>query len=78
MKGSVMNRPLIDRILIVFATACGAIVSVWWTNSLAPVLGIATVAYIAMLQHRTDDGDALREAAGQVGAQRRTRRRDDE
>ena len=73
-----MHRSLIERLLIVVATVSGAVICVWWTNSIWPILAIAVVVYVATLQRRTDDGQALREAAGQVGAQRRTRRRDDE
>ena len=73
-----MNRSLIERFLIAAATVSGAIVSVWWTNSILPLLGIAAVVYLGLQRQRTDNGEALREAQGQVGAQRRTRRRDDE
>jgi hypothetical protein len=73
-----VNRPLIERIFIVAATFCGAILCVWWTNSIFPLMAIALVVYLVMIQQRTDNGEALREAANQTGEQRRTRRRDDE
>ena len=75
-----MNRQSIDKLLIVTGTVSGAIACVWWTNSLLPLLAIAVVTYIATLQSRTDNGEALSESetSGETGAQRRTRRRDDE
>ena len=73
-----MSRSFFERLLIVAATFSGAIVCVWLTNSILPILAIAIVVYLATLQQRTDNGHALIEAAGQVGDQRRTRRRDDE
>lgn len=73
-----MNRSLVERLLIVAATISGAIVCVWWTNSIFPLMLIALVVYVTTLQQRTDNGEALREAEGEAGAQRRTRRRDDE
>ena len=73
-----MNRSLIERILIAAATVSGAIVSVWWSNSILPLFAIAAVVYLGLMRQRTDNGEALRQAKGQVGAQRRTRRRDDE
>ncbi len=73
-----MNRSLVERLLIVVATISGAIVCVWWTNSIFPLMLIALVVYLGMMHQRTDNGEALRDAEGEVGAQRRTRRRDDE
>lgn len=73
-----MNRQSLDKLLIVVGTVSGAIACVWWTNSLLPLFAIAIVTYLATLQNRTDNGDGLEEAEGQAGAQRRTRRRDDE
>jgi hypothetical protein len=73
-----MTRSLIERILIAAATVSGAIVSVWWTNSILPLIAIAAVVYLGLMQQRTDNGEALRQSEGQAGAQRRTRRRDDE
>lgn len=73
-----MNRQSLDKLLIVAGTVSGAIACVWWTNSLLPVLAIAVVTYLATMQQRTDNGEALSEAEGESGAQRRTRRRDDE
>jgi hypothetical protein len=73
-----MNRSLIERLLIAVATVSGAIISVWWTNSIAPLFAIAVVVYLGIVHQRTDNGEALREAEAQTGAQRRTRRRDDE
>ena len=73
-----MSRSLVERLLIVAATFSGAVLCVWWTNSIFPLMLIALVVYLIMLQQRTDNGEALRKGVGEVGAQRRTRRRDDE
>lgn len=73
-----MSRSFVERVLIVLATVSGAILCVWWTNSLYPLMLIALVVYVSTLQRRTDNGDALQEGAGDIGRQRRTRRRDDE
>jgi len=76
--GQPMNRSLIERFLIAIATVCGAVLCVWWSNSIFPLLLIAAVVYFATMRQRTDHGEALRETVMRPGAQRRTRRRDDE
>lgn len=73
-----MSRTVFDRLAIVVGTVSGAIFCVVMTNSLVPILAIAIVVHLTIMHQRTDNGDALRKAQGQAGAQRRTRRRDDE
>lgn len=70
-----MSRSLVERMLIAAATIAGAVICVWATNSIFPLIAVALVVHYVTMTRRTDNGAAI--AGRPAGIERRTRRRDE-